>query len=162
MIANIYKTDKRTSMFLFMLWMLFPIFALLPPIDWERFIKGAPIAFLMGILSYLFLRKLSYVALFSDNNVISSLIAIKKNTTVNDIFEVQRGKMYKGLSIFGHQAFVLYNKQDGSVGHFNMSENLYRKEVLLNFIKDITKINPNIKVDSYYQKMIEKVERKKK
>ncbi|MBI3074837.1 MAG: hypothetical protein HYY92_01305 [Parcubacteria group bacterium] len=82
-------------------------------------------------------------------------MAMKKKTRVSDITEIQRGAMYKGLSsVFGHQAFVIFTKEDGSTGYFEMSENLYSKETMLSLFKKLTEMNKSIKVDPYYQKLM--------
>lgn len=81
-------------------------------------------------------------------------MGIKKRMQVKDIMEIQRGRMYRGLSLFGYKAFILYKKSDGSTGYFEMSENLYHKETMTALFRKLIELNRNIKIDPYYKKLI--------
>jgi hypothetical protein len=153
----IYKTDKRVSVVFFFLMLLFALSALLPPINWNGFVQGGGLLLLTWIVLYLVLHVLSYISLYSDNTLVSSLLGYKKKTSVQNIVEIQRGAMYHGLSsIFGHQAFVIYRKEDGSFGEFKMSENLYSKKTMQALFKKLTEMNTSIKVDPYYKRLMDR------
>jgi len=148
-----YKTNRTAAAFLLTVWALLPLVALMPPIDWQAFVKSSIIAFQTGALLYLFLFRLTYVRINSDGTTVSSLLARKKRIRIVDITEIQRGTMYRGLSSFGYQAFVLYKSPDGSPEYFGMSENLYDLETVKALLGELVRRNKSVKIDPFYQRL---------
>ncbi len=76
---------------------------------------------------------------------------------IRDIKEIYRDPLYAGFGWgFGYQLTIYFTKDDGTADYTHINLNHYKKETITEFLYDILAISPNIKLDSYCQKLIAK------
>ncbi len=124
-------------------------------------LPGGAWTFFGFVLFYLYLLippiYFLYLKIIDKKILTLNEFGFKKQTEIKNISRIQKGALYKGAGSIYPALWIIYeNPTKQKEDYFGISLGMFKEKTIQELLKDLLEINPNIKLDSYCQKLISK------
>jgi len=150
---SFYRTDWRAIPLLLAIFAFWEIAAYSEAVSAHAFI-GASVGMGSLVFAVLILTTVfSYASIVGPTLKFVYLLLYRRTTNISSITEITNKPTYIAARSQFRSLFILYEDTTGQQAHIELRITIFPEAELARLIRDLKKINPNIRLDNYSERL---------
>lgn len=151
---KIYRTDWKIAIIFLIGYIIWVLGAKSIAFSDQVFVNASlGMALLLVVVALLFTR-LSYVSISGTTLKFVDIFFIRRTVDINSITEINDQPTFKMAKGAFRSLYIFYKNNEGKIKWIELRITIYPEKTLGKLIKDLMQFNPNIKLNTYSEKLM--------